>query len=511
MLRVSSSGSGLNVVMEARFVLALDQGTTSSRALVFDRQAAIVGRGQQEFPQIYPEPGLVEHDARAIWSSQRTACEQALAAAGAGPSDIAAVGITNQRETTLVWDRSTGEPIHNAIVWQDRRTAGMCDQLRARGVEAMIAERTGLRLDPYFSATKLRWLLDNVDGAQRAAEAGKLCFGTVDSWLLWQLTGGLLHATDATNASRTLLYDIHRGSWDEELLELFSVPRAMLPEVRDSAGVLGTVAAGLPATGAPIAGVAGDQQAALFGQLCHQPGAAKNTYGTGCFLLRNTGQQAIVSDNQLLTTVAWRLAGVTEYALEGAVFVAGAVVQWLRDELRIVESAAEVDRLAASVPDAGGVYLVPAFTGLGAPHWDPYARGAMFGLTRGTGRAQLCRAALESIALQTADLLDCMHGDADLPLTELKVDGGASNSDVLLQIQADLLGAPVVRPKNVETTVLGAAFLAGLGIGFWRDRAELAATWSEGGRFEPQHRERAGALRAGWARAVERARGWAQS
>ena len=511
MLRVSAPGSGSNGAMEPQFVLALDQGTTSSRALIFDRNVAIVGRGQQEFAQIYPEPGLVEHDARAIWASEMAAMEQAMASAGAKPSDIAAVGITNQRETTLVWNRETGEPIHNAIVWQDRRTAGMCDELRARGVEPMITQKTGLRIDPYFSATKLRWLLDNVEGAQRDAEAGKLCFGTIDSWLIWQLTKGQLHATDATNASRTLLYDIREGCWDDDLLELFSIPRAMLPEVRDSAGLLGTVAAGLPATGAPIAGVAGDQQAALFGQLCHDPGSAKNTYGTGCFLLTNTGKQAVVSENQLLTTVAWRMGGVTEYALEGAVFVAGAVVQWLRDELQIVETAQELDQLAATVPDADGVYLVPAFTGLGAPHWDPYARGAALGLTRGTGRAHLCRAALEAIALQTADLLDCMQKDASLPLPELKVDGGASNSDVLLQIQSDLLGVPVVRPQNVETTVMGAAFLAGLGVGFWRDRAELAASWAIDRRFEPQDSSHAQALRAGWQRAVERSKGWAQS
>jgi glycerol kinase len=495
----------------SRFVVAADQGTTSSRAIVFDRKGRAVAKAQREFAQLYPRPGHVEHDPTAIWATQSAVLAEALAEAGAAPGDIAALGITNQRETTVVWERATGRPIANAIVWQDRRTADMCEQLRRDGHEPRLAERTGLRLDPYFSATKIRWLLDHVDGAAAAAARGELCFGTVDSWLVFQLTRGAVHATDASNASRTLLFDIRSGDWDDELLALFAVPRAMLPRVVDSQGVVGRIADGLPGAGAPIAGIAGDQQAALFGQLCDRPGLAKNTYGTGCFLLLCTGDRPVRSHNQLLTTVAWRRQGRLEYALEGAVFVGGAVVQWLRDELHLVQSAQEVDALAASVPDAGGAFLVPAFAGLGAPQWDPYARGALVGITRGTNRAHLCRAALEGIALQCQDLVDCMRRDSGLAFGELRVDGGGSRSDLLLQIQADLLHAPVVRPADVETTARGAAFLAGLATGFWKGRDELAATVGEGARFLPRGDAAAIAqLRAGWTKAVARAAGWAR-
>jgi glycerol kinase len=497
--------------MARRFVLALDQGTTSSRALVYDSAGRIAASAQREFPQIYPRPGWVEHDAEAIWASQRDVAAAALASAHASAADLAGVGLTNQRETTVVWERDGGRPIHNAIVWQDRRTADACDRLRADGFEPEVAARTGLRLDPYFSATKLRWLLDHVDGAAAAAAAGKLCFGTIDSWLLFRLTNGRVHATDASNAARTLLFDIRTGTWSDELLRIFGVPRSMLPEVRDSSGAIAEIAPGLPAAGAQIAGVAGDQQAALFGQQCWTPGAAKNTYGTGCFLLQHVGTAPVASRNRLLTTVAWRIGGRLEYALEGAVFVGGAVVQWLRDGLQLVRTAAELDALAASVPDAGGVFLVPAFTGLGAPHWDPYARGALLGLTRGSSRAHVCRAALEAIALQCADLLDCMRQDSGLPLPELRVDGGASRSDVLLQIQADLLSVPVVRPADVETTARGAAYLAGLATGFWPDREALTALQERGATFAPRgDRAAAAALRAGWGRAVARARDWAR-
>ncbi|MGE3174072.1 MAG: glycerol kinase GlpK [Planctomycetota bacterium] len=487
-------------------ILALDQGTTSSRAMVYDGAGRVRGVAQREFPQLYPRPGLVEHDAEAIWTTQREVAAAALAQAGLGDDDVAAVGITNQRETVVVWERATGRPIANAIVWQDRRTAADCERLRRDGVEPAVARTTGLLLDPYFSATKLRWLLDHVDGARAAAERGELCFGTIDSWLVFRLTGGAVHATDASNAARTMLCDLRSGDWDDEMLRLFAVPRAMLPEIRDCSGDLGVVAAGLPGAGARIAGCAGDQQAALFGQLCHSPGLAKNTYGTGCFLLLHTGAVPVASRNRLLTTVAWRIGGRTEYALEGGVFTGGAVVQWLRDELRVIADAAECDERAARVADSGGVYLVPGFAGLGAPHWDPYARGAVLGLTRGSNVDHLCRAALEGIALQVADLIECMQKDSGLPLTELRVDGGAARSAVLLQIQADLCGVPVVRPEDVETTARGAAMLAGLAVGFW-DRAQLQATWREGARTAPGgDPARLDRLRGGWRRAVASAR-----
>ena len=494
--------------MPRPYLLALDQGTTSSRAIVFGLDGRPVASAQREFPQHYPQPGWVEHDPEDLWTSQRDCLAEALAHAGLTGSDLAAVGITNQRETTLLWDRRTGKPVYPAIVWQDRRTADACERLRADGAEALVAKKTGLRLDPYFSATKLGWLLDNVTGARAAAEAGHLAFGTVDTWLLWKLSSGCVHATDASNASRTLLFNLHAGRWDEELLRLFRVPAAVLPEIRDTAGIFAHVADGLPAAGAPVAALVGDQQAALFGQACLAPGTAKATYGTGCFLLLNTGDTPVRSANNLLTTVAWRIGGKTTFALEGSVFAAGAVVQWLRDELKLVANAAELDALAASVPDAGGAWLVPAFAGLGAPHWDPYARGALVGLTRGTNRAHLCRAALEAIALQTVDLLVAMEKDAKLTLAELRVDGGATRSEPLLQIQADVLGRPVVRPKVSETTALGAAALAGMGVGAL-GAAEFAAHWVEDLRRVPVMDEATRAARhVGWARAVTRTRDW---
>jgi len=492
--------------MEKQFVLALDQGTTSSRAVLYDSECRVVGMAQREFAQHYPRPGEVEHDASEIWDSQRAVMHKVLADARVRDSQIAAIGITNQRETVVVWERATGRPIGNAIVWQDRRTAAMCEELRQQGHADTIAKKTGLVVDPYFTATKLKWILDATDGARERARRGELCAGTIDSWLLFQLTKGAVHATDASNASRTMLFDIHRGDWDDDLLELFAVPRRMLPEVRDSSGRIALVADGLPCAGAQIAGIAGDQQAALFGQLCHEPGLAKSTYGTGCFLLLHTGKQAVPSSNRLLTTVAWRIGGQLEYALEGAVFTGGAVVQWLRDELRIVASARECDELAQSVADTGGVFLVPAFAGLGAPHWDPHARGALLGLTRGSSRAHVCRAALQGIALQVADLVACMQKDSGLRLRELRVDGGACRSDVLMQMQADLLGVPVARPADVESTARGAAMLAGLGVGFF-SRDKLAGLQQSASRIAPRADVRSlDAVRRGWARAIEAAR-----
>ncbi len=492
-----------------KYILALDQGTTSSRAIVFDHAGAVVSVAQKEFLQIFPKPGWVEHDAGDIWSSQAGVAAEALTKAHVRASEIAAIGITNQRETTLVWDRGTGRPIHNAIVWQDRRTAPMCDRLRARKLDRMIRRKTGLVIDAYFSATKLAWILEHVKGARARAKAGELAFGTIDSWLVWNLTGGTVHATDATNASRTMLYDISKGEWDDELLALFKVPRAMLPEVRSSSEVYGVTK--LLGTPIPIAGIAGDQQAALFGQACTTPGMAKNTYGTGCFMLMNTGTKRIASKNNLLTTVAWRIGDRTEYALEGSIFIAGAVVQWLRDGLEFFRSASEVEALAASVPDTGGVYLVPAFAGLGAPHWDQYARGTIVGLTRGTTKAHVARAALEGIVLQVRDVLKAMEADAGIKLKELRVDGGASANDLLMQLQADLLNVPVVRPRVAETTALGAAYLAGLAVGYWENQAEIARQWQVDARFKPAMKpaERNRIVK-GWTRALERAKGWAE-
>ena len=492
-----------------QYVIALDQGTTSSRAIVFDREGGIRGVAQREFRQVFPQPGWVEHDATEIWASQSGVLHEALAMAGAGACDIAAIGITNQRETTVVWERATGRPIANAIVWQDRRTASLCDELRAAGHAPLFARKTGLVLDAYFSGTKLRWLLDNVDGARARAERGELAFGTIDTWLIWNLTGGRVHCTDPSNASRTLLYNIHAGQWDDELLALLGVPRALLPQVVPSSGVCAN--ASIDGADIPIAGIAGDQQAALFGQACLAPGMAKNTYGTGCFLLLNTGKEAVTSRNNLLTTIAWQRDGVTDYALEGSVFIGGAVVQWLRDGLKIIRTAADVDMLARSVPDNGGVYLVPAFAGLGAPHWDAYARGAIFGLTRGASGGHIARAALEAIAFQSADVLAAMEKDAGITLTELRVDGGATANDLLLQFQADILGVPVVRSRVRETTALGAAYLAGLAVGYWKSDADITSHWQVDRRFEPaMPRERAGALRAEWERAVSRSMAWVQ-
>jgi glycerol kinase len=490
------------------FVLALDQGTTSSRAIVFDHTGSVQATAQQEFEQIFPEPGWVEHDATEIWASQSGVMHEVLAKAGIGARDLAAVGITNQRETTVVWERATGRPIANAIVWQDRRTAPMCDELRAAGKAATFAAKTGLVLDAYFSGTKLRWLLDHVHGARAQAAKGELAFGTIDTWLLWQLTNGRVHATDPSNASRTLLFDIHSGEWDDELLALLDIPREVLPAVVPSSGVCAETS--IDGVTVPIGGIAGDQQAALFGQACLEPGLAKNTYGTGCFLLLNTGAKAVASRNNLLTTVAWKRDGRLDYALEGSVFVAGAVVQWLRDGLQIIRNAGDIEALAAGVADNGGIYFVPAFTGLGAPHWDAYARGAIFGLTRGATGAHLARAALESIAFQSADVLDAMQKDAGLTLTELRVDGGATANNLLMQFQADLLGVPVVRPKVSETTALGAAYLAGLATGYWKNADDVRSNWQVDRRFEPMMpRERAAELRASWDKAVARAKAWA--
>ena len=490
------------------FVLALDQGTTSSRALVFDHDGALRAVAQREFRQIFPQPGWVEHDAGEIWATQSGVLSEALAQAGIAARDIAAIGITNQRETTVVWDRVTGSPIANAIVWQDRRTAPHCDALRAAGHAGMIARKSGLVLDAYFSGTKLKWLLDNVEGARQRAMRGELAFGTIDTWLAWNLTRGEAHVTDPSNASRTLLYDIHAGDWDDELLALFDIPRQVLPRVVPSSGICAHAIVG--GVRVPIAGIAGDQQAALFGQACHAPGLAKNTYGTGCFLLMNTGDKAVASTNNLLTTIAWQRDGRVDYALEGSVFIGGAVVQWLRDGLKIIDSAAAVESLAASVPDNGGVYLVPAFAGLGAPHWDAYARGAIFGLTRGATSAHIARAALEAIAFQSADVLAAMQKDAGITLTELRVDGGAAANNLLMQFQADILGVPVVRPKVLETTALGAGYLAGLAVGYWKDAADVAANWRVDRVFEPaMPRERILELTAGWNKAVGRVKAWA--
>jgi glycerol kinase len=492
-------------------VLALDSGTTSARAIVFGPDGGIRAVAQKEFTQIFPRPGWVEHNPQELWSAQISVAVEVLGRAKLHPRDVAAIGITNQRETVVVWDRETGEPVCNAIVWQDRRTASFCDKLRADGYEQLIRDRTGLVIDAYFSGSKLAWILDNVPGARDRAEAGKLAFGTVDSWLIWKLTDGRLHITDSSNASRTMLFDIRSLKWDDELLTLFRVPRSMLPEVRASSEVYGPVTSALGLGQVPIAGIAGDQQAALFGQLCTEPGLTKNTYGTGCFMLQCTGPQAVASRNRLVTTVAWTRNGTTDYALEGSVFIAGAVVQWLRDGLKLIRTAEEVNPLAETVPDSGGVYLVPAFAGLGAPHWDAYARGTIVGLTRGTTAGHLARAALEGIAFQSAELLDAMRADADQPVRELRVDGGACRSDLLMQFQADLLGIPVVRPAVTETTALGAAYLAGLAVGYWKSPADIAGQRVIERRFEPaMPPARAEELRATWRRAVERAKGWEQ-
>jgi glycerol kinase len=496
---------------QKRCVLALDQGTTSSRAAVFDGDCRLLALAQQEFRQIFPRPGWVEHDAEEIWATQSAAAGQALARAGMKAADVAAVGITNQRETTVIWDRTTGRPIHNAIVWQDRRTAAHCDQLRSGGAQERVSELTGLVLDPYFSATKVAWLLDHIEGARTAAAARRLAMGTIDSWLIYRLTGGRVHVTDSSNASRTMLFNIHTSRWDPELLDLFGVPGEILPTVVPSSKIVGEVTEPPELAGIPIAGIAGDQQAALMGQLCTEPGMAKNTYGTGCFALLNTGVQAVQSRHRLLTTVAWQRGGRTEYALEGSVFDAGSAIQWLRDGLGIIGASADVNRLAASVPDSGGVFFVPAFSGLGAPHWDAYARGTIIGLTRGASAAHLARATLEGIAFQVADVLEAMSRDAGTPLRELRVDGGASASDLLMQFQADLLQRPLARPQLLETTAMGAAYLAGLATGYWSDTGEIARHTSVDRRFEPQMAAaRAAELREQWSRSVQRAKEWVQ-
>ncbi len=487
------------------YILALDQGTTSSRAIVYGHDMRQAAEAQQEHRQIYPKPGWVEHDPEEIWAVQSKVMAEALAKIDGGGQSIAAIGITNQRETTVVWDKVSGEPVYNAIVWQDRRTADFCRELREEGMEETFREITGLRLDPYFSGTKLRWILDHVDGVRERAENGELLFGTVDSWLVWKLTGGKVHATDATNACRTLLYDLRVGEWSDELLECLQIPRAMMPEIRGCSEIYGeTVEHGIP-----IAGIAGDQHAALFGQACFEPGMAKNTYGTGCFLLMNTGEKPIRSENNLLTTVAWQIDGVTEYALEGSIFMGGAIVQWLRDEMELIESAEQCDQLAAEVEDNGGLILVPAFAGLGAPHWDPYARGVAIGMTRGTNKRHFCRAALEAIAQQSNDLAASMVSDSGMELKQLRVDGGATRSDLLMQIQADLMGVEVLRPESIETTAMGAAYLAGLAVGFWQSRDEIAERWTLDREFEPSmNKQTRATMTRQWHRAVERAKGW---
>jgi len=496
----------------ARYILALDQGTTSSRAILFDHDGNVVALSQKEFPQIFPESGLVEHDPLEIWSTQVGTASETLAKSGVNHGNIAAIGIANQRETAVVWEKRTGRPLYNAIVWQDRRTADFCKQLRDKGLNKIFKERTGLVLDPYFSGTKIRWILDNVPGAREQAEAGELLCGTIDTWLVWKLTGGGIHVTDPSNASRTLMYNIHSGAWDEELLDILGVPSGMLPRVADSGEVYGKSLPEFFGGEIAIAGIAGDQQAAAFGQACTRKGMAKNTYGTGCFMLLNIGTEAMPSENELLTTVAWKIGRNAEYALEGSVFMAGASVQWLRDGLGIIERSSDVERLASSVPDNGGVFMVPAFAGLGAPHWDPYARGAILGMSRGTTKAHIARATLESIAYQTADVLEAMQDDSGISLSELRVDGGASRNDLLMQFQADILGLPVVRPKVTETTALGAAYLAGLAVGFWTSVEEIGSQWQMERCFEPRmSASERGVLRLAWQRALRRAKAWIQA
>jgi glycerol kinase len=495
-----------------RYILALDQGTTSSRALLFDAEGRVRSVAQREFTQIFPQPGWVEHDPEEIAASQIAVALEALSHAQLQRSDIAAIGITNQRETTIVWDRTTGKPIYNAIVWQDRRTAEFCSELKAQGHENMIQQRTGLLVDAYFSASKISWILDHVPNTRKLAEANRLAFGTVDTWLLWKLTRGRLHITDASNASRTMLFNLSSGSWDNDLLALFRIPASMLPTIRPSSEVYGEISSVPGLNGIPIAGIAGDQQAALFGQRCFTPGITKNTYGTGCFMLQSTGTRAVASNNRLLTTVAWKIVDITNYALEGSVFVGGAVVQWLRDGLGIVRSSYDVEPLANSVSDNGGVYFVPAFVGLGAPHWDSDARGSIFGLTRGSTAGHIARAALESIAHQVADLMDAVQTDTGTPLKELRVDGGASANNALMQFQADILGVQVVRPAITETTALGVAFLAGLGSSFWKDLQQISDLPQDEQRFEPRMASsQVAQLRQRWNEAVSRTRDWEHS
>ncbi|ARS35984.1 glycerol kinase GlpK [Pontibacter actiniarum] len=491
-----------------KYILAFDQGTTSSRAIIFDKGGSPVSVAQKEFSQHYPQPGWVEHNPNEIWSTQVGVAAEAILQAGLQAKDIQAIGITNQRETTLVWDRRTGEVVYNAIVWQDRRTSGHCDQLKADGYEGVIREKTGLVIDAYFSATKISWILDNVPGARARAEAGQLLFGTVDTWLIWKMTDGKKHVTDVTNASRTLLYNIHSLTWDSELLQLFNIPASMLPEVKASSEVVGHTSGSLFSTQIPIAGIAGDQQAALFGQMCTKPGMVKNTYGTGCFMLMNIGETPIISSHRLVTTVAWKIGDQVHYALEGSIFIAGAVVQWLRDGLGVISSSEEVEQLAKKATGSDGVYLVPAFVGLGAPHWDQHARGTMVGMTRGTTAAHIARAALESIAYQTYEVLKAMEADAGITIKELRVDGGATANDLLMQFQADILAARVVKPEVTEVTAIGAAYLAGLATGFWTSVEDIQQQWSVSRCYEPDGSLPVESLLNGWERAVKAAKAW---
>lgn len=491
-----------------KYILSLDSGTTSNRAILFNHSGEIAGVAQQEFDQIYPRPGWVEHSPEAIWKTQLEVAREVLKSSGISAEEISAIGITNQRETTLIWNRETGEPVYNAIVWQDRRTAGICDDLKSRNLENTFSQKTGLLLDAYFSGTKIKWILDNVEGVREQAEEGKLAFGTVDTWLIWNLTGGTLHVTDVTNASRTLLFNIHTLQWDDELLEILGVPRELLPEVKSSSEIYGTTVKELLGSGIPLAGIAGDQQAALFGQMCCEEGMVKNTYGTGCFVVMNTGSKPVVSKHKLLSTIAWQLDGKTTYAVEGSIFVAGAVVQWLRDQLGIIDSSAEIEALASKVDDSGGISFVPAMVGLGAPHWDQYATGTILGLSRGTGKAHIARAALEAIALRTMEVIESMCEDSGIRVNELRVDGGAAVNNLLLQIQANAINSKVIRPKITETTALGAAYLAGLATGFW-SLQELKTQWQIDRQFEPDDKqEQFGEVISNWRKAVEKSKGW---
>lgn len=497
--------------MAKQFILALDQGTTSSRAIVFNHKGEIISTAQKEFKQIYPKAGWVEHDGKEIWSTQAGVATEAITGAGIDGSHVAGIGITNQRETTLIWDRETGKPVYNAIVWQDRRTSDYCDQLKSKGYAGMIQEKTGLVIDSYFSGTKIKWILDHVEGARGRAENGELAFGTMDTWLIWNFTNGNTHVTDVTNASRTMIFNINKMEWDKELLELLDIPESLLPEVKSSSEVYAKTNSTVLNAEVPIAGIAGDQQAALFGQRCIESGMVKNTYGTGCFMMMNTGEKPIKSKNNLLTTVAWEIDGKVEYALEGSIFIAGAVVQWLRDELGLIRKSADVEKLAKSVDDNDGVYLVPAFAGLGAPHWDQHARGTIVGLTRGSNSGHIARAALEGIAYQAMDVLKAMQSDSGIEIKELRVDGGATANNLLMQFQADILQAPVIRPKILETTALGAAYLAGLAVGYWKNHEEINEQWREDQRFDAKmDKEEAGKLIAGWKKALKAARAWSE-
>lgn len=491
------------------FVLTLDQGTTSSRAILFDKNGKIASLAQKEFKQFYPKPGWVEHDPMEIWSSQASVITEAILKENLKADEIAAIGITNQRETTIVWDKETGNPVYNAIVWQDRRTSAQCDLLKQKELDKIIQQKTGLVLDAYFSATKVQWILNNVAGVREKAEQGKLAFGTVDSWLIWNLTEGKLHITDVSNASRTMLFNINTLEWDEELLEIFEIPKNMLPEVKSSSEIYGETSGQLLGTKVPIAGIAGDQQAALFGHICTKPGMVKNTYGTGCFMLMNIGDKPVLSKNNLITTIAWKIGNKVQYAFEGSIFIAGAVVQWLRDELKIISTAAEIESLAKEVPDTGGVYMVPAFAGLGAPYWNQYARGTIFGITRGTNRSHFARAALESIAFQTMEVLKAMESDSGIEIKELRVDGGATQNNLLLQFQADILKASVVRPEVTEVTAIGAAYLAGLAVGFWENIDEIQKQWQINKRFEPSADNKEELIK-GWYRAIKAVNAWTE-